>query len=280
MPQLYGVGQAPSQVGQVFKGLLGWGVWGDVDAGQAVVGTCDGEGTGVYGLGGGEDAMGVFGMCSSNVNPGIWGNGPVMGVFGTAGAFQTGPANGVGVVGKGDNAGVMALNYHNDNAAYLASDCCAAWFTGQVHVHGHFSVTGGKSAVVQHPDGTHRRLYCMESPESWFEDFGHAELRDGHADIRIDPEFAALVHRDDYHVFLTPYGDSNGLYVAERRPDGFRVREHQGGKHSLEFAYRVVAKRRDVTVVRLERAHLPSHPSKPPEPRVPGPPLGNAVGRR
>jgi hypothetical protein len=47
----------------------------------------------------------------------------------------------------------------------------AGAFFGQVFVSGDFTVAGGaKSAAVPHPDGTHRRLYCLESPESWFED--------------------------------------------------------------------------------------------------------------
>ena len=43
----------------------------------------------------------------------------------------------------------------------------AARFDGPVLVNGNFTAIGGsKSAAVPHPDGTHRRLYCVESPES------------------------------------------------------------------------------------------------------------------
>jgi len=42
-------------------------------------------------------------------------------------------------------------------------------------------VLGAKSAAVLFPDGSHRRLYCMESPESWFEDFGTGQLTNGQA---------------------------------------------------------------------------------------------------
>jgi hypothetical protein len=63
-----------------------------------------------------------------------------------------------------------------------------------VFVRGDFTVAGGaKSAAVPHPDGTHRWLYCLESPESWFEDFGRAQLTCGRAEVKIDPDFAALV---------------------------------------------------------------------------------------
>ena len=46
-------------------------------------------------------------------------------------------------------------------------------------------------AAVSHPDGSHRLLYSLESPESWFEDFGEARLVDGKAEVRLDPDFAA-----------------------------------------------------------------------------------------
>ena len=88
--------------------------------------------------------------------------------------------------------------------------------------------------------------------------------------LALDHDFAALMHTDSYHIFLTPYGDSNGLFVAHIRPHGFTVREQQGGEHSLEFAYRVVARRRDVTVTRLEPFQMPVPPvapTRPPQPQ-------------
>ena len=98
----------------------------------------------------------------------------------------------------------------------------AGVFYGPVLVGGAFTVVGGaKSAAVPHPDGSHRRLYCMESPESWFEDFGTGHLECGRAEIAIDPDFAALVRLDDYHVFLTQYDQHNDLC---RDPDRTRHR--------------------------------------------------------
>ena len=42
-------------------------------------------------------------------------------------------------------------------------------------------------------------------------------------------------------VFITPAGDSRGLYVANRTLAGFWVRENQGGRSTLFFDYRIVA---------------------------------------
>jgi hypothetical protein len=131
----------------------------------------------------------------------------------------------------------------------------AAEFRGDVQVNGNFSVTGAKAALVKHADGSHRRLYAVESPECWFEDFGET-IRNGIADIKLDPEFVALIETDEYHVFLTAYGDSNGLYVSDRTSEGFVVREQRGGTSNCRFSYRVVGRRKDISVRRLKRIVL------------------------
>lgn len=46
--------------------------------------------------------------------------------------------------------------------------------------------------------------------------------------------------------------------MAERHATGFRVREQQGGTSHLSFAYRVVAKRKDVVADRLATVTLPN----------------------
>ncbi|MFN8525262.1 MAG: hypothetical protein U0821_19370 [Chloroflexota bacterium] len=83
------------------------------------------------------------------------------------------------------------------------------------------------------------------------EDFGRARLVGGAAHVDLEPTFAALVATADYDVFLTPYGEHGGLYVSTRTATGFDVREPRGGSSTLDFGYRVVAKRRDG-----DRTHL------------------------
>jgi hypothetical protein len=146
----------------------------------------------------------------------------------------------------------------------------AARFDGPVLVNGNFTAIGGsKSAAVPHPDGSHRRLYCMESPESWFEDFGRDQLANGRARVRLDNDFAAIVRGDDYYVFLTAEADSKGLYVANKTPAGFEVREQQGGTGNLAFSYRVVAKRKDIAGPRLEKVDISTPPGRPAQPPAP-----------
>jgi hypothetical protein len=133
----------------------------------------------------------------------------------------------------------------------------AGFFVGPVGIYGGLAVAGYKSAAVPHPDGSHRLLYSIESPESWFEDFGEARLVKGKADVKVEKEFAKVVSTDSYHVFLTPCGDSKGLYIATRNARGFTVKEQEGGKSTINFAYRIVARRKDIETPRLAKIELP-----------------------
>ena len=184
---------------------------------------------------------------------GIHGSGHDLTTFSLAGVVGSSPDT-PGVLGRsGSDAGVRG---ESDSGAAIhgistSSSGVAGQFDGNVVVNGDLNVTGAKSAVVQSRDGSFRRLYAVESPESWFEDFGTAQLEDGHVRVRLETSYAALIHGDDYRVFLTPLGDCKGLYADARGLQGFDVHELQGGTSSIQFDYRVVAKRADITAPRL-----------------------------
>ena len=123
-------------------------------------------------------------------------------------------------------------------------DAPAGFFEGDLTVTGQISA-GIKDAIVPFPDGSKRRLHCMESPEHWFEDFGSARLARGRATVKLDADFAKVVKLNEYRVFLTPEGNCQGLYVR-KRGTSFEVRELQGGTSNVAFSYRIVAKRKDI----------------------------------
>lgn len=163
--------------------------------------------------------------------------------------------NGYGVQATSDTyIGILAACGDDSGNPGVA----AGVFAGDVLVNGTLTVTGGvNSAAIRHRDGSHRRLYSLESPESWFEDFGEARLVKGRADVKLDPSFLAVVSMDKYHVFLTPYGESNGLYVSRRGKKGFEVKERRPRKASVSFSYRIVAKRADIDGKRFAKVTLP-----------------------
>jgi len=107
--------------------------------------------------------------------------------------------------------------------------------------------------VVRHPDGSQRVMHTVEAPESWFEDIGRAQLHEGVARVDVDPDFAAVSGLgDDYHVFLTAEGPSDPLYVTNRTSTGFEVREQGEGTSEISFSYRIVTRRPDSPLGRLE----------------------------
>jgi hypothetical protein len=101
------------------------------------------------------------------------------------------------------------------------------------------------------PDNRSVLLYAVESPENWFEDFGSGQLQDGAATIALDPTFMQTVNPAGYHVYVTPNGDCEGLYVTEKTAASFEVHELRAGKSSVAFDYRIVARRKGLESLRL-----------------------------
>jgi hypothetical protein len=185
-----------------------------------------------------------------------------LGVFGVSesGAGVKGEStSGTGVSGASDTSfgGVFRTAQPNKPAlvaeSTAASTKFAGLFKGKLRVQGDFQVTGAKAAAVKLPDGSLVTMYCQESPQPFFEDFGRGQLVGGVAKVSLEPEFASLIHLEDYMVFLTAEGDSNGLFVSKRDAQAFEVKELKGGTGSLAFTYRLVAKRKDIPGERLAR---------------------------
>lgn len=231
--------------------------------GYGVMGASSG-GAGVFGeivAASAANGIAVYGANNSTYT----GGGPGAGGFGVYGIS----ARGHGLVGATGTAGGAAVVGATNGVA----GAYAGVFYGTLAVAGDFLVIGGaKSAAVPHPDGTYRQLYCVESPESWFEDFGAGQLVDGRAEIAIEPGFAAVAEMENYHVFLTGYDHDHPLHVTKRTPAGFTVQANTAlaallGRQTCDlsgaFSWRVVAKRKDIPGERLATVTVPSEPVLP-----------------
>ena len=205
---------------------------------------------------------------------GVYGVGGAGGAGGAPGVLgQGGSSFGNGVQGLSDlGVGVFAAGHTGIFASTSAPRGLAGQFSGDVFIGGNLTVTGkAKSVAVPFPDGSHRRLYCVESPESWFEDFGFGELSNGQAQVQLEEGFRSIVDSDAYHVFITEYEDNiteyednNALYVAERSSTGFLVRA-KASQANGRFSYRVVAKRKDHVAPRFDKVELPPDPPSYPQ---------------
>lgn len=252
-------GSSTSNVGVVGNSTSAQGVFGNSTAGHGVHGFSSG-GHGVFGqtrsgfglAGLSTDAYGAFGQSTNAV--GVYGKSTnSAGVFGEAG-------NNVGVYGYVTGATQNAVAIYGN----ALNGGVAGRFDGDVQVNGHFSATGMKSAVVPDGKGGLVRLFCLESPQSYFEDFGHGQLSSGRAEIHLDDAFRSVVETEDYFVFLTLKGEASltcpGLVVVAQEPRRFLVREINNGTSSAEFFYRVVCTRKDVASDRLPRFPVPATP--------------------
>ena len=253
---------------------VGVGVRGNSDSSTGTEGD-SATGTGVVGRS--THGIGVFGASTD----------------GTAGVF--------GVVGTGSGFGVLG-SVNSSGAAAIAGNANAAGSTagqfsgpvnifgnsgvpnsGNLFVQGNQTISGTKSAAVPHPDGSHRLLYCVESPEAWFEDFGEGTIAGGRAEVKLDPDFAAVVDTAKLHVFITEHGENHNLHLAGTSAVGFTVAASSGalaarGINAADvsgtFTYRVVAKRKDVKAGRLAKFAVPQEikvPSLPKEITSPAP---------
>jgi hypothetical protein len=282
----------------------GWGLYSQ-GSGFGVIGVSNTAGgipggAGVYGdtnkadcygvLGRADVGVGVLGQSVSGIaiRGQIIGSANTIAVYGLNNSTYTGPspgAGGFGVYGlSAKGHGLVGATATAGGAAVVGATngvtgAYAGAFYGPVLVGGALTVFGPKSAAVPHPDGSHRLLYCMESPESWFEDFGKGQLQCGQADVTIDPDFSAVADMEDYHVFLTQYDEHNDLCVTQRSANGFLVKANDDTS-SGAFSWRVVAKRKDIPAPRFETVTVPHEPVLPPLPDEPVAPAPRDFRRR
>jgi hypothetical protein len=106
-------------------------------------------------------------------------------------------------------------------------------------------------------DGGRVEAFSAQSTRATIEDSGTARMMNGEAAVRFDPAFARTIDtRSGYQVFLTPDGDTRGLYISAKYQGGFIVRETEHGRSSIDFDYRVLAHRYGATEEKLPQLNL------------------------
>jgi hypothetical protein len=243
------------------------GVYGNSDTGDGVYGRSGAPGPGQAGVFGTAASSSAIGQIQTGAMAGVWGD--------TGYDFSlVNPSYGVGVMGTADdgiagefandgnnaptlsviNYGTGGLGSAGKGTPGLFTTIRASSATGTCGIGGgsmsctgpikSLATTGGGQGTVE--------TYAPQAAESWMEDYGTGATEHGVGVVQIDPVFADTVTADtSYHVFLTPLGDSKGLYVVKTGPTSFQVRESGGGTSSIGFDYKIVAKRRGYEAQRL-----------------------------
>jgi hypothetical protein len=259
----YGVSGAETDTGKTLS-TSGYGVQGEDTAGTA-------NGAGDYNVGvAGSSTVGTGVLGTSHASPvvSIFGEAPV-GVYGVA-ATQSGTPNGNAFAFFGETNS-FGLDIHstasNSNSVIYALSPGFLFFgqsgsgggqfwvdnSGNERLSGTLTTSkGGPYVETTGASGTAMTEYGERTTVPQVEDVGEGQLQNGRGYVNIDARLADTIDRRvAYHVFVTPEGDCNGLYVTQKGPAGFAVRELRGGHGSLAFEYRIVAKPIDENGQRL-----------------------------
>lgn len=220
--------------------------------------------------------------CTNFMNSG---NGP--GVEGTSsgsspsnynlGALQ-GDANGLNGIyaySSGRNSGFFENNtssyytlfsYQDSSSGYSlgAEDSATGdYFSVDYDGDGYFSGTMDASYYYEHlrVRNGYVRAFNAVSTRQTIEDTGTARLMNGEAAVRFDGALSGAIDiRQGYQVFLTPDGETRGLFVSQKYEGGFIVREIEHGRSNIMFDYRVVAHPVGSTDARLPAITLKAPP--------------------
>ena len=244
-------------------GASTWGVYGLASTADGVHGVTNatngnsgtsgistgttGSAHGVYGRS--SNGQGVYGTSSSD--NGVEGHSTASGGSGVAG-IQRGTSSGSGDGVYSESADITNLNEALEAKADSANTYIFEGYNAAtnglctIDYNATLACTGGttvKNVRTRHTNaaGQHVLAYASESATATIEDVGTARMTAGIANVQIDPDFAAVMDRKWYYVFITPLGDTRGLYVSSKTASGFQVREDDGGRSRVEFDYRIVA---------------------------------------
>jgi hypothetical protein len=221
---------------------------------------------GIYGLGG------IYGgeFVDQNLDYtylGDAGNGYGVNAFGTDdGGYFSDPsgdytyladkANGYGFAANGTIIGGYCADGSGDTA-YIADGITTAggYFKDAGGDYTYIATAGSaltsnvpKSTEIKDENGKERMLYCNESPEILFEDYGEGQLVNGKVHINLDPLLARNVTINEKHplrVFIQLYDDENckGVIVKNRSASGFDVVELNHGTSNTAFGWHIICNR-------------------------------------
>jgi hypothetical protein len=224
-------GSSGSSTGVAGSSMSGYGVDGTSSSGNGVTGTSvtnsgligTATGANFYGPDNDDDSVGVIATAA----------------VGTGALVQN---------DSGINAALVLNNTYQDSIVRGELIVAGSQGNFSVNTDGDLRASGSilshypTQAVSRNP-GNAMLTYAPERSEASMEDNGSARLIDGTASVRLAADFRQTIDTSvPYAIFLTPYGDNRGLYIASRTSGGFVVRETQGGRSSLSFDYRIVAK--------------------------------------
>ena len=260
-------GQSESSIGTYGYSNGYVGVYGNGGPGGTGVYGTGLHGTGVQGVS--SSSYGLYGSSSSGIGIGAassTGNGLEI----TSGGGGSGVGMHIASTGNATDVSgsyIALLGRSNAFPLVLTNNASTDLFyvdgAGNTYTHGTYKT------FVATRSGVATTAFTARTTTQTVEDAGTARVVNGSATVRFDPAFAASIDANAiYQVFLTPGGDTHGLFVATKTPAGFVVRETEGGHATLAFDYRIVATAPGHARERMAFVSADSAPHAPPSARV------------
>lgn len=166
--------------------------------------------------------------------------------------FAFGTSSNPAIDGIGENSSFASVEADSAAPGFLYDGFnqvgSAVYFldtSGNMTIAGNLFTAGfcNTGCITQKRDAKRVVSYTPHESQPTMEDFGSARLAHGHVHVALGADFANVINRGaGYLVFLTPDGDCNGLFVADKSAQGFDVGELHGGTSDVAFDYRIVAK--------------------------------------
>lgn len=232
-------------------------------------------GIGVYGKGVTASAVGLSKSPPAYGPPGVWGDSSTgFGVVGTSDYTNAVSAYSTAT----STAALYAENDTTTNSTAIVIASYSPHYGGfcDIFANGNLQCSGSVGGHAYVSNSRELSLYGVQAAENWMEDAGSGQLQAGRAVIQLEAEYAQTVNAAvDYHVFLTPNGDCKGLFVSQKSPTSFEVRELGGGTANIAFDYRIMARRKGFEDIRL--ADITGKIDRGPQARAPG---GSAMAKR
>ena len=271
-----GLGLIASSLGTDAEGVLGWntaggtGVFASVPYSTAIYGEDDANsGIGVEGF---SHSIGIVGRTVKPSVVGIGFENEKEALWADSGVDANNKSANIDVASltafADDNrAGYMINNSNEYPSLYLQNNGSGGTIitvnsnvlraTGKggscaVSSHGDLSCTGQVKTLATTSGARKLETYVVHSPENWVEDFGSGTLQNGSTTILIGSMFAEVANTAvDYHILLTPRGDTRTLFVTNLSASSFEVHESGHGTSTVAFDYRIVARRKGYEGQRL-----------------------------
>jgi hypothetical protein len=175
---------------------------------------------------------------------------------------DNGSENGIYAYGFNDGGAFVSYSYDAGTSSYdledyayiaMNTDEAGGYFEDGLGDYTYIATGGSaltsnvpKSTEIKDETGQERMLFCNESPEVMFEDYGEGQLINGKAHISLDPLLAKNVAIGEKHplrVYIELLGDCNGTYVSNRSATGFDVVELKNGTSNTAFQWHIICNR-------------------------------------